>query len=1089
LVNAAFTWTLTGPAGVMVANRSFQGSDSADLTTAALELPAGLHQVSVYGLAGNYSFRLLDTANAASFSVGTVVTGLVANTKSTVLHRFTGGAGERYFLDGQPTAGFIQTPYLRLLSPAGEQLALQPVSSDKDVFALPRSGSYTISVEGRYMDTGTNGTYAFRLSSVADATNAFVVGQTVAGNIAQPGQTQVHQFTLLNPAVLFFDSLTNNGLTWTLRGRNGAIVSRTFNGSDSADAVARLALLADNYEIVVTASGNTTDGYAFRLLDTASAVAFTPGTLVNGALTPGISTALYRFNATAGERFYYDGLPLSGFTATPYVRCYSPLANSLFITAVSSDVQVFTAPQTGTYLLAIEGRYSDTSTNGNFGFNLQPVVDFTNSLTLGNTISNLITVPGQRQFHPFTLATATRVFFDSLTNSSLQWTLTGPTGLIATRTFNGTDSADNFSVFDLPAGDYLITVDGSSATIGGYAFRLLDAASASPLTFSVTNTVTLAPGNSTTLRSFPGNVGDRFYLDGIGQSGLAATPYLSIIAPLGNRIVGPLSISSDFSFTNTQAGTFVLAVEGRYSDTSPSGTVSFRLVPNPSQPPQPLFDTNVAPDLLVSGVTLNPPSGLQSGASVAVAWTTVNNGSAATAGSFTERVTIRNTGTSQIIATGTLLYDESLGGPLAPTSTRPRALVLNLPDGPASVGPLEVTVTTDYLNNLFEQNIGGTGEANNATTINTSATLAPYPDLRVLSLQTTPIDAWTTNSLVTVSWVLTNSGNRATLGAWTESLIVRNTNTTHVIAAVTTNYDAALPELGDIPPAGSRGRSLSFTMPANSDAFGAFEVTVTTDSLNNLFEHNAANSAETNNSASLLSYSSADLRVTGLTATGNPSLQAGNDLVIQWAITNQGNVAATEFFYDRIVVRNTNTAEILLNTHLAYNPGQVGNGSITPGTSRPRQYTFALPDGTSAVGPLEVTISADTFNYLPEHNAAGTGEANNNAAVVVTVAGIPYPDLVVTAVSGPASGLPGQSVPLVWTLRTRSQAAVKFGALSGRQGNARLGLGSSMKESRSRAAQASCTTTPCPCARKTTLRDAGSVFAASRAQAGGVSQS
>src|SRR5207249_10764562 len=141
------------------------------------------------------------------------------------------------------------------------------------------------------------------------------------------------------------------------------------------------------------------------------------------------------------------------------------------------------------------------------------------------------------------------------------------------------------------------------------------------------------------------------------------------------------------------------------------------------------------------------------------------------------------------------------------------------------------------------------------------------------------------------------------------------------------------------PANGSRNRSLSFVMPPNANAYGAFEIMVTTDNDNNLFEYNGAGSAENNNSASLLSTSAPDLQISGLTVTGNPSLQAGAQLLIQWNTANQGNVQADGVFYDRISVRNTNTSEVLFTTDLPYNPASGGNGPILPTGSRARQQT------------------------------------------------------------------------------------------------------------------------------------------------------
>ena len=150
------------------------------------------------------------------------------------------------------------------------------------------------------------------------------------------------------------------------------------------DGDSRLSLPAGDYNLMVDPANDETGPYAYRLVDSASSAPFTPGTAVHGALRPGISTTLYRFTAAAGARFYFDGRPVSGFTSTPWVKLYSPLAEVVLgAHLVSSDHDVFTIPQSGTCLLVVEGRYNDTSTNGQFSFLLQPVIDETNTFAIG----------------------------------------------------------------------------------------------------------------------------------------------------------------------------------------------------------------------------------------------------------------------------------------------------------------------------------------------------------------------------------------------------------------------------------------------------------------------------------------------------------------------------------------------------------------------------------------------------------------------------------------------------------------------------------------------------------------------------------
>src|SRR5438477_12601539 len=104
--------------------------------------------------------------------------------------------------------------------------------------------------------------------------------------------------------------------------------------------------------------------YQFRLLNFTNATVFTPGTVMSSTLSPANSTVFYQFNGNAGDRYYFDGQPASGFTYTPDCRLYGPLGNILFSVGVNSDVDTFTLPQTGTYTVTVEGRVYDTRSDG-----------------------------------------------------------------------------------------------------------------------------------------------------------------------------------------------------------------------------------------------------------------------------------------------------------------------------------------------------------------------------------------------------------------------------------------------------------------------------------------------------------------------------------------------------------------------------------------------------------------------------------------------------------------------------------------------------------------------------------------------------
>src|SRR5439155_4283775 len=278
--------------------------------------------------------------------------------------------------------------------------------------------------------------------------------------------------------------------------------------------------------------------YAFRLLDAATATPFTPGVVVNGSASPARATVLYQFNATAGDRFYYDGRSRSGFATTVYAKIIGPFGDRLLNQPVESDLDVFSVPHTGTYMFSVEGRYTETASTGNFSFLLQPVGDGTNTFAVGNTVSGSIAAAGQRQFYSFTLASPARLFFDSLTYNPFTWTLQGPQGVVVNaRQFWSSDSADGNPLLDLPAGDYLITVDAGAAATGDFGFRLLDSSSAVAITPGTLVNGSLAPANTTTLYRFNATAGQQFYFDGQPTTGFSGGPYLRMYSPLDDIVI------------------------------------------------------------------------------------------------------------------------------------------------------------------------------------------------------------------------------------------------------------------------------------------------------------------------------------------------------------------------------------------------------------------------------------------------------------------------------------------------------------------------------------------------------------------------
>jgi len=119
--------------------------------------------------------------------------------------------------------------------------------------------------------------------------------------------------------------------------------------------------------------------------------------------------------------------------------------------------------------------------------------------------------------------------------------------------------------------------------------------------------------------------------------------------------------------------------------------------------------------------------------------------------------------------------------------------------------------------------------------------------------------------------------------------------------------------------------------------------------------------------------------------------------------TGRRDETADRSFTDRVTIRHAVTGIILADNTLFYDEFNPGNGTIAPSATRQRQLTVRLPDGTQSVGVLQVTVTADAQNDIPENN-----EANNSHSTNVTTTLAPYPDLLVASVGAvpPTAGCP-----------------------------------------------------------------------------------
>ena len=590
LTNAStLNWSLSGPSGTVVANRAFSSSDAYD-GTSILDLPAGDYLLSVDGNAdatGAYAFRLLDLGNIQTITPGTPISGMLDPANQTDVYRFPAVQGDRFYFDVQQIQN--GNAYMRLLNPAGGQEFFQGIS-DVDVITASQTGLYTLLIEGRYNATGTN-TYRINVQPVTDTLTPIDLNTRVDGAISVPGQQAIHTFSLSARTQIAFDALTDIGFTWSLSGPKGSIVSgRSLQLSDSVDGNPLLDLIPGDYRLSVDAPNDATGGFAFRLLDVGSGelIATVPPsdtTLTLHTLSPGSATAIYRFDAQAGDQVFFDQQQISG--GGVYWRLYSPYGDQIFFQGFTDVTAVQTMPITGRYTLLVEGRRNLTA-DVSHAFRMElrgntpPVAPTGNAMDIGNVVSGSLATTSQVDNYLFTLAGDSLLSFDAQTIvSGIRWSLTGPRGAeVTTRQFTGSDSIDGNSILNLVAGTYTLKVDGTAT--GAYAFKLLDLSQATPITAGTTVTGILqAGGRETDTYRFTAAAGDPLYFDWRQSTNVNGT--WRLIDPYGNQIFNQWQLADHGVDILPVTGTYYLLVEGR-RDSAADNSYQFQINSVPDQP-------------------------------------------------------------------------------------------------------------------------------------------------------------------------------------------------------------------------------------------------------------------------------------------------------------------------------------------------------------------------------------------------------------------------------------------------------------------------------------------------------------------------
>ncbi|MCT7981582.1 putative Ig domain-containing protein, partial [Laspinema olomoucense] len=519
-------------------------------------------EIDAWGEAtGDYSFRLVSGVPG--------VTGLVeldspvsvsVSGERVELINFTGSAGQEVYLKSDYTGSYSNWKVYNLYNNAS--LVSGFTGSDRE-FTLPADGTYTIALFGK----GSGTTHQIEIITPEFSTSEMSVGSLVTGTLPEMGSRNTHTFTGEVGQQLLFDSLEGiSGLHVNIYSPSGKSVYTSTNFTVEQKPFTLTE--SGTYRVVIDGHQRTitdSEGYQFRILDVADTTHPNVQNLpFNETIVATLPSAkerqAYQFTGSEGQRLYFDKLKQwnssNGTGWVLYGTNNESLSNSSWW---SPDIEL-ELPNTGTYTLVVGGNTNDEDAES-YQFQLVTPPLETTSIELGETVSTLIGIPGERDTYTFNGTTGQRLFFDSLVgNSQITTQLYSPSGtLISMNNSWGYSSTDSSSPFSLTeTGEYRLVIDGNIDAIGDYGFRLVDVDAVSTLTIGEAIENATLSGKKIDFYRFEAAEGQALYFD--LESRWQNANWV-LFGPDSKQVQG-LSSYNDFEVTTEIEGTYLLAVSG-----------------------------------------------------------------------------------------------------------------------------------------------------------------------------------------------------------------------------------------------------------------------------------------------------------------------------------------------------------------------------------------------------------------------------------------------------------------------------------------------------------------------------------------------
>ncbi|MFN0214540.1 MAG: CARDB domain-containing protein [Saprospiraceae bacterium] len=389
------------------------------------------------------------------------------------------------------------------------------------------------------------------------------------------------------------------------------------------------------------------------------------------------------------------------------------------------------------------------------------------------------------------------------------------------------------------------------------------------------------------------------------------------------------------------------------------------------------------------------PATLTAGNKVLTQWQVKNFGLATASASWTDKVWISSNNT--LDANDVLLASVTHTQALLPGAVYTELGYLQLPVNYS--GTYFLLFKTDAANTVYEHLAD---DNNNILAV--EVTLLPYPPVDLTGSAVALPQSAQSGQNITVSWLVTNTGNAKTLGNTWRDIIWFSTDDS---LDVNDLYMAEVVHYGVLEPGANYTGNKTFNLP--NGLVGEYYLIVKANANNQLSEADYTNNiAISPEKINIALAPLVDLQVSTFNTAS--SVNAGQPVMLQWTVGNMGiGTTPQQTWYDFIFLSNDQTLspdDLSLGSKLH-------SGALIGGGSYMANYEVEIPVYLS--GNKFLILSADNTNLVYEHNA----ENNNtkNTALQITVA--PPCDLIVTDITFPPNAITGDQITIQYTLKNQ----------------------------------------------------------------------